>query len=75
MLRSRADLDEGIANLIDLANEHNGHDNITAIGVRVKLRPNLEAAQSMAESAKPVTSPSESTPTPDLSEPIPEATD
>ena len=57
MLRSRADLDEGIANLIDLANEENGHDNITAIGVRVKLRPNLEAAQSMAESAKPVNPP------------------
>jgi protein phosphatase len=42
MLRSRHDLDEGVANLIDLANEHNGHDNITAIAVRIKMRPNLE---------------------------------
>ncbi|MEM1291654.1 MAG: serine/threonine phosphatase [Cyanobacteria bacterium P01_H01_bin.162] len=78
MLRSRADLDEGIANLIDLANEHNGHDNITAIGVRVKLRPNLEAAQSMAESAKPVDGPSEptaKTADTDSSEPTPETTD
>ena len=74
MLRSRADLDEGIANLIDLANEHNGHDNITAIGVRVKLRPNLEAAQSMAESAKPVDGPSEPTAAAtEASEPTPQA--
>jgi protein phosphatase len=42
LLRSHADLEEGIADLIDLANEHNGHDNITAILVRVKVRPNLE---------------------------------
>ena len=42
MLRSRHDLEEGVANLIDLANEHNGHDNITAIAVRIKMRPNLE---------------------------------
>jgi protein phosphatase len=47
LLRSRADLEEGVANLIDLANEHNGHDNITAIAVRVKVRPNLEAAQTL----------------------------
>ena len=67
-------LDEGIANLIDLANEHNGHDNITAIGVRVKLRPNLEAAQSMAESAKPVDGPSEPTAAAtEASEPTPQA--
>lgn len=45
LLRSRADLDEGVANLIDLANEFNGHDNITAIAVRAKMRPNLDAAK------------------------------
>lgn len=43
LLRSQANLEEGIAQLIDLANEHNGHDNITAIAIRVKMRPNLEA--------------------------------
>lgn len=43
LMRSKADLEEGVADLIDLANEHNGHDNITAIAVRFKLRPNLEA--------------------------------
>lgn len=45
LLRSRTDLDEGVANLIDLANEFNGHDNITAIAVRAKMRPNLDAAK------------------------------
>ncbi|MGF1458748.1 MAG: serine/threonine phosphatase [Leptolyngbyaceae cyanobacterium] len=43
LMRSKADLEEGVANLIDLANEHNGHDNITVIAVRFKLRPNLDA--------------------------------
>ena len=42
LLRSRQDLEEGVADLIDLANTHNGHDNITAIAVRIKMRPNLE---------------------------------
>lgn len=41
LLSSRASLDHGLANLIELANEHNGHDNITLIVVRVKVRPNL----------------------------------
>jgi len=42
LLRSHTDLDEGVAQLIDLANEHNGHDNITVVAIRLKLRPNLE---------------------------------
>ncbi len=41
LLSSRSSLDQGVANLIELANEHNGHDNITLILVRVKVRPNL----------------------------------
>lgn len=45
LLRSRTDLDEGVANLIDLANECNGHDNITAITIRIKMRPNFDAAK------------------------------
>lgn len=45
MLRSRYDLDEGTADLIDLANEHNGHDNITVVAVRIKVRPNLDGAK------------------------------
>jgi protein phosphatase len=43
LLSSRANLDQGAKELIDIANEHNGHDNITAVLVRVKVRPNLGA--------------------------------
>jgi protein phosphatase len=28
--------------LIELANRYNGHDNITAIAIRAKVRPSLE---------------------------------
>jgi len=44
LMRTKVNLEDGVADLIDLANEHNGHDNITAIVVRMKLRPNLDAA-------------------------------
>jgi serine/threonine protein phosphatase PrpC len=42
LLSSQANLDQGVRQLIDLANQYNGHDNITAIVVRIKVRPNLE---------------------------------
>lgn len=42
LLSSRANLEQGIFQLIELANEHNGHDNITAILIRVKVRPNFQ---------------------------------
>jgi serine/threonine protein phosphatase PrpC len=45
LLSSRANLDQGIVQLIDLANEHNGYDNITAILIRVKVKPNFEQQQ------------------------------
>jgi protein phosphatase len=45
LLSSRANLDQGILQLIELANEHNGHDNITAVLIRVKVRPNFEQQQ------------------------------
>ncbi|MGF1535486.1 MAG: serine/threonine phosphatase [Elainellaceae cyanobacterium] len=41
LLSSQTNLAQGVANLIGLANHHNGHDNITAIAVRLKLRPVL----------------------------------
>lgn len=41
LLSSRTSLEEGAHALIDLANQHNGHDNITAIAVRVKVQPYL----------------------------------
>jgi protein phosphatase len=45
LLSSRANLDQGILQLIELANELNGHDNITAILIRVKVRPNFDQQQ------------------------------
>lgn len=41
LLSSQANLEQGVSALIDLANHHNGHDNITTVVVRAKLRPNL----------------------------------
>lgn len=42
LISSSANLDEGIQKLFALANEKNGHDNITAILVRIKLQPYFE---------------------------------
>lgn len=41
LISSRASLDRGVNDLIELANQHNGHDNITALLIRAKVRPNL----------------------------------
>jgi protein phosphatase len=43
LLSSGANLELGVTNLIDLANQHNGHDNITAVLIRAKVRPNQES--------------------------------
>lgn len=45
LISSKTNLDRGVAQLIDLANQCNGHDNITAIAIRAKVRPNLDRAQ------------------------------
>jgi len=42
LLSSQTNLEQGVTQLIDLANQFNGHDNITAIAIRAKVRPNLE---------------------------------
>ncbi|GAC1493763.1 MAG: hypothetical protein NVS2B14_07040 [Chamaesiphon sp.] len=42
LLSSRANLEQGVTQLIDLANQYNGHDNITVVLVRAKVRPNFE---------------------------------
>ncbi|ACK68500.1 protein serine/threonine phosphatase [Gloeothece citriformis PCC 7424] len=39
LISSGANLDEGLEKLFALANQKNGHDNITAILVRIKLQP------------------------------------
>ncbi|NET36041.1 MAG: serine/threonine phosphatase [Cyanothece sp. SIO1E1] len=41
LLSSKANIEEGIERLIDLANEYNGHDNITAVVIRVKVQPDF----------------------------------
>ncbi|MEH1870091.1 serine/threonine phosphatase [Nostoc sp.] len=43
LLSSGVNLERGVTDLIELANQHNGHDNITGIIVRAKVRPNLES--------------------------------
>ena len=42
LLTSGNSLQRGVNELIDLANQYNGHDNITAILIRLKVRPKLE---------------------------------
>lgn len=42
LVSSMTNLEQGVNQLIELANQHNGHDNITAIAIRAKVRPNLE---------------------------------
>lgn len=42
LLSSQTNLEEGLHQLIALANQKNGHDNITAILLRIKVQPNVE---------------------------------
>ncbi|WP_250123124.1 serine/threonine phosphatase [Chroococcidiopsis sp. CCMEE 29] len=42
LLTSEASLQHGVSRLIDLANQYNGHDNITAVLVRAKVSPKPE---------------------------------
>lgn len=42
LLSSRTNLEQGVYDLIELANQYNGHDNITAVLIRAKVRPNLD---------------------------------
>lgn len=42
LISSQTNLDKGVGELIDLANQYNGHDNVTVIAVRAKVRPCLE---------------------------------
>lgn len=44
LISSAANLEKGVRDLIDLANRYNGHDNITAVLMRAKVRPNLSGS-------------------------------
>ncbi|WP_016877424.1 serine/threonine phosphatase [Chlorogloeopsis fritschii PCC 9212] len=43
LLSSGVNLEDGIRDLINVANDYNGHDNITVVLVRAKVRPALES--------------------------------
>ncbi|ESA33219.1 protein serine threonine phosphatase [Leptolyngbya sp. Heron Island J] len=47
ILRGHKGIEEGVADLIELANEQNGHDNITALVVKLKVKPDLSKLQSV----------------------------
>lgn len=40
-LSAQTNLDQGLSELIDLANKENGHDNITGVLIRIKVQPDL----------------------------------
>jgi protein phosphatase len=42
LLSSEASMERGVSDLIDLANQYNGHDNITAVALRVRVGSNQE---------------------------------
>ena len=41
LISSSANLQDGLFKFINFANKHNGHDNITAVLIRIKLKPNF----------------------------------
>lgn len=41
ILEGQTQLEQGLNQLIEAANRYNGHDNITTIAIRIKVRPNL----------------------------------
>jgi protein phosphatase len=41
LISSKNNLQEGLFKFVELANERNGHDNITSVLIRIKLKPNL----------------------------------
>jgi protein phosphatase len=41
MLSSQTNLEQALVQLIDLANHYNGHDNITGLAIRAKVRPDV----------------------------------
>ncbi|MEM9945118.1 MAG: serine/threonine phosphatase [Cyanobacteria bacterium P01_D01_bin.36] len=41
LLRGKIELERGLEELVDLANEVNGHDNISAIAISLKVRPDM----------------------------------
>lgn len=40
MLNGQIDLEQGVNQMVETANQFNGHDNITAVAIRLRVRPN-----------------------------------
>lgn len=40
LISSKANIEQGLIELVEFANQYNGHDNITGVLVRLKVRPN-----------------------------------
>jgi protein phosphatase len=52
LLSSNANLEKGANELIDLANKYNGHDNITAVLIRAKVRSNAEKIETRGKTTQ-----------------------
>ena len=55
ILRGKKDISVGVDDLMTLANEVNGHDNISAIAIRTKVRPDLSAVQNTPKQVRGLT--------------------
>jgi protein phosphatase len=42
LLSCQSNLEQGVNQLVELANHYNGHDNITVVAIRTVVRPNLD---------------------------------
>ena len=45
MLNSKITLQQGVNDLVGLANEHNGHDNITVVSIFMKVQPQMNQSR------------------------------
>jgi protein phosphatase len=41
LLSSSQDIDRGLRKLMEFSNEYNGHDNLTGVLIRLKVRPQI----------------------------------
>jgi protein phosphatase len=55
ILRGKKEIATSVDDLINLGNEINGHDNISAIAIRIKVSPDLEAAKGRSAPNSPQT--------------------
>lgn len=49
LLQAQISLEQGVSNLVTLANEHNGHDNITVIAILMRVHPHKPSSDMNVE--------------------------